>query len=301
MKTNRNTCVSLLSGLLTLALPVVAQTPRTAPQPTLAALMEESAVPLANIEASQAASIVPNVLAAIQAGALEIRQSVQYDPAQAKLQFTGFLVAAGAPLPTPFSEQPLNLIWSYSAQVSRVQVTVKPRNSFAFGGTITAARVSPFGDLVGAPVTISASYVMPPNGGAVTQFGMVATSIAGTANVHSASGAGQAKIDVPTPFTVLPVAIAGPKGTLRTTAAFQLDGTQSSDPTGGAITYRWIFVPVSGQTVTLTGEMSATPGVILPDSAYGDYQFVLMVINSAGLTSTDTVTIGYVAPDDPGQ
>jgi hypothetical protein len=134
---------------------------------------------------------------------------------------------------------------------------------------------------------VSASYVMPSNGGALTQFGMVTTSIAGTADVHSDSGVGQAKIDVPTAFTVLPVAIAGPKGMQKTTAAFQLDGTQSCDPTGGAITYRWIFVPVSGQTVTLTGDMSATPGVILPDSAYGDYQFVLMVINSAGLTSTD--------------
>src|SRR5260370_35258242 len=104
------------------------------------------------MEAFEAGGIAPNVLAATQAGALEIRQSVQYDPVQAKLQLTGFLVAAGAPLPTPFSEQPLNLIWSYSAQVSRVQVTVKPRNSFAFGGNITAPRGSPVADMVGTPV-----------------------------------------------------------------------------------------------------------------------------------------------------
>src|SRR5260370_42027382 len=109
------------------------------------------------MEAFEAGGIARNFLAAIQAGALEIRQSVQYDPVQAKLQLTGFLVAAGAPLPTPFSEQPLNLIWSYSAQVSRVQVTVKPRNSFGFGGSIKGGPGSPVGGLVGTPGTLLGS------------------------------------------------------------------------------------------------------------------------------------------------
>src|SRR5260370_37422390 len=125
------------------------------------------------MEAFEAGGIARNFLAAIQAGALEIRQSVQYDPAQAKLEFTGFLVAVGAPLPTPFSEQPLNLIWSYSAQVSRGQVTVKPRNSFAFGGTLTAARGSPFCDPAGAPLNTSASYEVPANSRAVRPSGMI--------------------------------------------------------------------------------------------------------------------------------
>jgi hypothetical protein len=81
---------------------------------------------------------------------------------------------------------------------------------------------------------------------------------------------------------------------------FQLDGTQSSDPMGGTLTYQWVFVPVSGQIVTLTGDNTATPTVSIPQNlfSFGDYVFLLRVTNSAGLTSTDMVLIRYADPLD---
>jgi hypothetical protein len=69
---------------------------------------------------------------------------------------------------------------------------------------------------------------------------------------------------------------------------------------GGALSYQWTFIPMSGQTVTLTGDNTATPAVSIPQNlfSFGDYLFLLRVTNSAGLTSIDTVTVTYSDPMD---
>src|ERR1700687_5236834 len=119
VRINRNTCVLFLASLLVPILPAVAQPLALSAQPTLGALTEESVLTLANLDSALTTSIDPNTLAALQAGALELRQSVQYDPARATLQITGFTVAPGAPFPTSVPAQGLNIIWLYSVQVSQ--------------------------------------------------------------------------------------------------------------------------------------------------------------------------------------
>ncbi len=64
---------------------------------------------------------------------------------------------------------------------------------------------------------------------------------------------------------------------------------------GGTLTYSWKFIPVYGQAATLVGADTATPSVTVPDysDAVGDYTFQVTVSNSAGLSSTDMVTVTY--------
>ena len=292
-------CVGF-SALAVLALSAgrVQATPGTAP--SLRAFSVESMISLDKIDAATSANFAPGVLAAIQAGALEIRQSISYDPGQSMLRVTGFAVAPGAPLPTAASAQPLIGLWSYTAQVSEVRLSTKTRYSLAFVGRINNGAVTAFGDVSGVSVFVSAAYVPGADGGAITQFASIESNIVGTVNLFSASGSGNAQIDIPTAATVPPIAIAGPKSTQTFMATFQLDGTQSSDPMGGTLTYQWTFIPVSGQIVTLTGENTATPTVTIPQNlfSFGDYVFLLRVTNSAGLSSMDMVLITYADPLD---
>lgn len=86
--------------------------------------------------------------------------------------------------------------------------------------------------------------------------------------------------------TTPPVANAGRDQTIFTGisgcfALAQLDGTGSSDPGGGAITYQWTG-PFSG---SLTG---ATPSVNL---GTGTNTIILSVTNNSGLTDLDTVVV----------
>lgn len=257
-------------------------------------------ISLDKIDAATSANFEPGVLAAIQAGALEIRQSIGYDPGQSMLRVTGFVVAPGAPLPTATLALPLNGLWSYTAQVSEVRLSTKTRYSIALVGRINSGAVTAFGDVSGVSVFVSAAYVPATPGGVITQFASIESNIVGTVNLFSATGSGNAQIDFPTAATVPPIAIAGPKGTQTFMATFQLDGTQSSDPMGGTLTYQWTFIPVSGQIATLTGDNTATPTVSIPQNlfSFGDYGFLLMVTNSAGLSSTDMVFVRYADPLD---
>ena len=79
------------------------------------------------------------------------------------------------------------------------------------------------------------------------------------------------------------------------TLTFTLSAKTSSDPNGGTLIYKWALIPAAGQSVTVTGETTATPSVTIIDAgaASGLYTFQLTVTNSAGLSSIDTVTVDY--------
>ena len=294
MNTTNVICLLSLIGVVLLVAPALAQ----APTPALGRLCEESIVPVAALSAADSMSIDEGLMSALEAGALELRQLVVYNPADASLQVTGFVVAPGSPLPTPVSAIGLNTVWSYTAAVSQLQLPMKPKFGVAFVAIIRQAPVSPFGPIVGAPLFFSMSYV-PSETGVVTDFRAVATNIAGSTAWFAAKGSGNAATSLPSPANVTPVAVAGPKGMQTTTGVFQLDGTQSYDPTGGELSYKWTFVPVNGQSVSMTDNMVAKPTVTLSQDGFshGDYTFVLTVTNSAGLSSQDTVTVSFPAPD----
>jgi hypothetical protein len=69
-----------------------------------------------------------------------------------------------------------------------------------------------------------------------------------------------------------------------------LDGTQSSDPKGGPLTYRWR--PLEKTAVVLE-PTSPTPRVQLGEQ-FGPYVFELTVTNQAGVSATSTVTVNFV-------
>jgi hypothetical protein len=99
-----------------------------------------------------------------------------------------------------------------------------------------------------------------------------------------------------------PVAIAGPDQIIyRNNTA--LDGSQSYDPDGSAITYQWrlvSFVPDpatrgSGpQQPTITGANTARPVVTMPQ--WGQYVFELTVTDGSGLFDRSTTRVTFVDP-----
>lgn len=263
-------------------------------QTSLGAVSAESAVKWSDISSAVSPQLDAGLLASIQNGTLEIRQKDIYDPASSTLEWSAFLVQPGSPLPTPDGAAGLTTLWWYTVSVDKAQAISKPRPSIAFFGSIQTVRAAgPFGDITGVPIVISATYTSAADGTA--SFGVITADLVGTATLVSQAGKGMLKMAVP---QGPPTAWAGPKGIEVTTPAFQLDGRQSSDPSGGSLTYSWVFLPVSGQTVNLTGANTATPSVTLPDGAqYGDYRFQLTVTSAAGQTAADQVVITYIAPE----
>src|SRR5215469_8691867 len=100
MKTSSSTCVhaSLAQGgLRKLALAIAASLTLTATlasaasTPSLTAFSEESVISLDKIDSVTQANFSPDVLAAIQAGAQEIHQQVNYDPSSSTISVNAFL------------------------------------------------------------------------------------------------------------------------------------------------------------------------------------------------------------------
>ncbi len=90
----------------------------------------------------------------------------------------------------------------------------------------------------------------------------------------------------------LPTANAGPDQSVEEGATVTLDGTSSTDVTGGSIvSYAW--VQTGGAAVTLTNANRATCTFTAPNpgTTAATYSFRLTVTDNEGLTATDTCTI----------
>jgi hypothetical protein len=88
-----------------------------------------------------------------------------------------------------------------------------------------------------------------------------------------------------------PVADAGPDHTPAPGAIVQLDGGNSHDVDGDALSYFWSFVHVPpGSTVTLSNSAAPTP-TFLPDLTGGEYVLQLIVNDGALNSAPDTVLI----------
>ncbi|MEN6474868.1 MAG: PKD domain-containing protein [Syntrophaceae bacterium] len=90
----------------------------------------------------------------------------------------------------------------------------------------------------------------------------------------------------------LPTANAGPDQSVEEGATVTLDGSSSSDVTGGTIVnYAW--VQTAGATVTLANANNAICSFTAPDpgSSAASFTFRLTVTDNEGLSATDTCTI----------
>ncbi len=269
----------------------------TTTAPSLKSLTLESVVPIANIDSTLTPNIPASLLSAFTSGTMELRQQLSYSAAAQTLKVSGISEAAGSPLPTPAGAAGVTTLWTYTVNVDRLDFTATPGNAIVFlGSAANGSSGTPFGDISGSLVSVSAGYLAPTAASSATTFSGITTSIAGAATLFSKQGSGTVVSGSGTGG--VPVAVAGPKNFISGSPQFQLDGTHSTDPSGGILTYHWTFVRVFGTTADLAGADTATPTVSVPgySDAQGDYTFQLMVTNSAGLSATDTVTVTYSVP-----
>lgn len=262
---------------------------------SLKSLTLEAVVPIDNVDSTTTPSIPATLISSLTSGTMELRQQLNYNAAAQTLKVTGISEAAGLPLPTPADAAGVTTLWTYTVNVDRVDVTAKPGNAVVFLGSVASGSSStPFGDISGALVSVSAGYLAPTDTSSSTTFMGISTVIAGSASLFSKQGSGTVVLSG-SPTSGVPVAVAGPKNFISGNPQFQLDGTHSTDPSGGTLTYHWTFLPVFGTTANLVGADTATPIVTVPSysDAEGDYTFQLAISNSAGLSATDTVTVTY--------
>jgi hypothetical protein len=91
--------------------------------------------------------------------------------------------------------------------------------------------------------------------------------------------------------TLEPTADAGPDQYIDEGETITLDGSASSDPDDGIVSYMW--EQLSGATVTLSGTTFITPTFVTPpvDSIGAILDFRLTITDASGLTDSDGVTI----------
>src|SRR5947209_6409585 len=86
----------------------------------LTALNFERSISLANILSTLTPNLPANVLASIAGGAQEVREILIYNPQLNTVTSTDFLVAAGAPLPTPNFNFATGVFQSTTIQISQI-------------------------------------------------------------------------------------------------------------------------------------------------------------------------------------
>ncbi len=177
----------LASAIQLAAQTTPAATTCTTPPTTLTALNFERATTLANILTTLTPNIPANVAASIAGGAQEIREIFVYNPQRGTVTSTVFLVAAGAPLPTPSFNFQTGVIQTATVQISQILTGCNPVPSLLLvGRVIDSSATGAFGNLNGSPAAVSVGYTTdnPP------KINNVAEVIAGVVTAWSKDASG---------------------------------------------------------------------------------------------------------------
>jgi hypothetical protein len=286
------------------AIPLAAQTTGTTSTCTtaplgLTTLNFERAATLSDILTTVTPNLPANELASITGGAQEIREIFIYNSQQGTITSTVFLVAAGAPLPTPTFNFQTGVIQSTTIKVSQILTSCSPTPSLLIVGTVSASSsTGAFGNLTGAPAALSIGYTTatPP------AINNVVEVIAGTVAAYSAAGTGTVT------FPAVPVVPPGSTGAITITVTSPQLGTlvggakiiqvgqnplllDASTSTGtGPLTFTWSTL---GGPVNFLG--TGTPGQILVTfPSKGDFTINLTVTDSnTGTTAMYSVILEY--------
>jgi outer membrane protein assembly factor BamB len=118
----------------------------------------------------------------------------------------------------------------------------------------------------------------------------------------SASGASNSPVTIPVTLIVnnqAPTADAGPDQTVGEGDTVVLDGSNSSDPDDGIVSYLWEQIPES--IIELSDETAVQPTFVAPDVGPDgeSLTFQLTVTDSGGLSSTDTCTAHVTWVNEP--
>jgi hypothetical protein len=147
----------------------------------------------------------------------------------------------------------------------------------------TRIDIKDFGQVPGAPVIVRPAQT--------TTYTVVATGTRSTASCQITVTVQDDGTKPPEPGGKPPVAVV-PQGTITTLSRqLTLDGSGSSDPEGGALTYLWKTI---NQTAAVLDATKPVTRVQLGEQ-FGIYIFELTVTNSKGLSSKATVTVNFVS------
>ena len=287
-----------LAAQTTPTTPAAPSTCTTAP-PGLTTLDFERAATLSDILTTLTPNLPANELAAIASGAQVIREIFIYNSQQGTVTSTVFLVAAGAPLPTPNFNFQTGVIQSTTIKVSQILTSCAPIPSLLIVGTVSASSTTgAFGNLTGAPAVVSIGYTTdtPP------AINNVVEVIAGTVAAYSASGTGTVT------FPAVPVVPPGSTGGITITVTSPQLGTlvggakvvqvaqnpllldASTSMGTGPLTFTWT---TQGSPVNFVG--TGTPGQILVTfPSKGDFVIQLTVTDSnTGTTAMYSVILEF--------
>jgi hypothetical protein len=285
--------VALLAGLL--ASTGGAQTTTTPGStsptpPAVSAFNIERVTPLNSISSTLTPKLDPATLAAVQSGALEIREQINYNAQNQVLTVNLFTAQPGAPLPTPAGSNISKSTFStYTISVDKVYLSTTPNPSVLFVGTVGSnTPASPFGNLSGAAAAVSIGYTSdtPP------KINNVVTLVAGTYLDYTASATGTLT------FTSNPITPPGSSGGagpvisvvepgVTTFRAVTLDASKST----GTPTLKFQWSVVAGAADVGNATTSVATGYIYGGA--GTYTFKVTVTDGNGVSATKTIDVQF--------
>jgi K319-like protein len=271
----------LFSGAL------AAQTANT--PPTLQALNIERALDPASGVLTVATPTIPPVIAAgLLSGALELRESMNYNPTNQVLTINAFTVQTGAPIPTPPSPAVTAATFSIATMnVDKIYSALTPKPSLMLVGTVASnSPPSPYGTLAGAPASLSIGYTTdtPP------KLNTVVLSISGEAVEFSAAAQGTLTFvqpaTPPTQGNTPTIVISSPTSVYTRQADLDASNSTSSNM---PLTFAWTVV--NGTADIARGNTGKALAYL--NGGFGSYTFKVTVTDAKGVASTQNVVINY--------
>jgi hypothetical protein len=282
--------LALLVGLVLSSVPLGAQ--------TVTAFTAERSLSLTNILTTITPTAPASLLAAIAAGAVEVREQTSLNATNGTLSSTFFVVPTGSPNPTNLAQLPFTaFVASTTLTIDRTYITSTPV-AVAFVGRVTQSTATPFGNYAGASGTYSFGYTSdtPPKinnvietvNGLIVLYSPAATGTFTIVGLPTTGGGGTGGVSVvingsssatPTFTTVLNQIV--------------LDASATTTSTGGTLTYAWAVAAGSPSASIIGG--STSKATIQLNSGQNTYKFTLTITDSKGTAPTVvTVTVNFI-------
>ena len=271
-----------LSLALALATVLAAQTANT--PPIIQTLNVERSLDVKSVLTTLTPNLPPLLVAGLLAGALELRESVSFNPTNQVLTLNEFSVQTGSPIPTTGNKSVFSTL---TINVDKVYSSLTPRPSLMLAGTVvTNTPVSPFGNLSGAPAALGIGYTTdnPPK---VTDTTLM---VAGSAVEFSPSAQGTlAFVQPPTPpgpTNAPQIIISSPTSVYTLVADLDASASTTANP---PLTFLW--TAVDGNSDIARANTAKALAYLI--GGKGSYTFKITVTDAKGNKSSQNVTINY--------
>jgi hypothetical protein len=283
--------LALLVGLVLSSVPLGAQ--------TVTAFTAERSISLTNVLTTITPSAPASLLAALAAGAIEIREQSSLNASNNTLTSTVFYVPTGAPNPTNLAQLPFTaFIATTTLTIDKTYVTTTPSSTVGFHGRVTQSTATPYGSYAGASESYSFGYTSdtPPKinnvieaiDGLIVLYSPAATGTFTIVGLPTTPGGGGGGVSV----VINGSSSATPSFTTVLNQVV-LDASATTTTTGGTLTFAWA-VAQGSPSASITGG-STSKATIQLNSGQNTYKFTLTVTDSKGTAPTViTVTVNFV-------